>query len=76
MAAMRIVLLVILVLAGAWATAAVATEAFSRWHKPRGQMIDIRTAGNPDGGGRLLRRGGLRSHPTEAGGEGSSFLRI
>lgn len=44
---MRILLLVLLVLAGAWATAAVAAEAFSRWHKPRGQMIDI--------GGRSLR---------------------
>ena len=47
MAAMRILLVLFLVLAGAWATAAVAAEAFSRWHKPRGQMIDI--------GGRSLR---------------------
>ena len=45
---LRLFLLAVLALMGAWATVAVAAEAIGRSHKPRGEMIDI-------GDGRRLR---------------------
>jgi pimeloyl-ACP methyl ester carboxylesterase len=44
---LRLLLFCVLVLAAAWATAAVAVEVANRSHKPRGELVDI--------GGRQLR---------------------
>lgn len=45
---LRLLFLAVLALLGAWATVAVAAEAISRGHKPRGEMVDL-------GDGRRLR---------------------
>lgn len=45
---MRLILLAVLFIAAAWGAVAVAAEAVSRSHRPRGELVDI-------GGGRRLR---------------------